>query len=137
MWTRKGWVVGLGLVVMGGIGSGVVHADPPRVRHPHHCAPHGYPVYGMPGTVITNRPILVTPYTYGVPSYNLGHPQRYGNFGGMPYGSYYRGYNGYGTGGFNGYGTGGWPVGPSYGGGGFPAGPSFGGSGWGISIYGR
>lgn len=131
MWIRKGWLIGLGLVVTGGTLSGGAHADPPRVRHPHHCAPRGYPGYGIPGPVITQRPIVVAPYMYGVPvyGYGYGYPQRYGNFGGVPYGSYYRGYNGIGTGG--------WPAGPSFGGGGFPPGPSFGGSGWGISIYGR
>lgn len=137
MWTRKGWVIGFGLVVMGGIGSGDAHADPPRVRVPHHCAPHGFPGYVVPGgPVVVNRPIFVAPYAYGVPAYGYGHSQRYGAYGGVPYpyggvpyGSYYRGTNGMGTRG--------WPVGPSFGGGGFPSGPSFGGSGWGISIYGR
>ena len=141
MWLRKWMEKGLGLTVgvfSMGVGLSDAKADHTRFRAPTHCAPshhHGHG-YGYGGPVISNRPIIVTPFAYGRP---LG----YGNYGNGNYGSYYgnfnngfnNGYygNGFNGGGFNG---GNWPVGPSFGGGGFPSGPSYGG-GWGISIYGR
>jgi len=140
-----GWGLGIavGVFSVGNVLS-EAKADHNRFRAPPRCAPshhHGHG-YGYGGPVISNRPIIVTPYAYGRP---LG----YGNYSSGNYGSYYGNFNngfnnsyygnGFNGGGFNG---GNWPAGPSFGGGGFPSGPSYGGGGWGgggwgVSIYGR
>ena len=142
-WMGLGLGIAVGVFSVGNVLS-EAKADHNRFRAPPRCAPshhHGHG-YGYGGPVISNRPIIVTPYAYGRP---LG----YGNYSSGNYGSYYGNFNngfnnsyfgnGFNGGGFNG---GNWPAGPSFGGGGFPSGPSYGGGGWGgggwgVSIYGR
>ena len=152
-WMGLGLGIAVGVFSVGNVFS-EAKADHNRFRAPSHCAPshhhgHGYR-YG--GQVISNRPMIVTPYAYGRPlgygNYGSGNygSGNYGsgNYGSGNYGSYYGNFNNgfnnsyYGNG-FNG---GNWPAGPSFGGGGFPSGPSYGGGGWGgggwgVSIYGR
>ena len=147
-WMGLGLGIAVGVFSVGNVFS-EAKADHNRFRAPSHCAPshhhgHGYR-YG--GQVISNRPMIVTPYAYGRPlgygNYGSGNYGS-GNYGSGNYGSYYGNFNNgfnnsyYGNG-FNG---GNWPAGPSFGGGGFPSGPSYGGGGWGgggwgVSIYGR
>ena len=142
-WMGLGLGIAVGVFSVGNVLS-EAKADHNRFRAPPRCAPshhHGHG-NGYGGPVISNRPIIVTPYAYGRP---LG----YGNYSSGNYGSYYGNFNngfnnsyfgnGFNGGGFNG---GNWPAGPSFGGGGFPSGPSYGGGGWGgggwgVSIYGR
>ena len=112
-WMGWGLGIAVGVFSVGNVFS-EAKADHNRFRAPSHCAPshhhgHGYR-YG--GQVISNRPMIVTPYAYGRPlGYgNYGN----GNYGNGNYGSYYGNFNNgfnnsyYGNG-FNG---GNWPAGP-------------------------